>query len=48
MRRIRLRQKARADRTERVKARLIAHHFEAIAQAYRGFRGAKDKIAIAR
>src|SRR6516225_1616850 len=41
-------QKARADRVERVKARFIAAHFEAIAQAYRGFSRAEDKIAVAR
>src|SRR5215831_841238 len=43
-----LRQKARADCIERVKSRFIAHHFEAIAQAYSGFRRAEDKVAVAR
>jgi hypothetical protein len=43
-----LRQKVRADRIDRIKARFIAHHFEAIGQAYRGFRRTEDKITIAR
>ena len=48
MRRPWLRQKSGADRVDRAKSRFVAHHFKAIAQAYRGFRSAEDEIAVAR
>jgi hypothetical protein len=43
-----LRQKAWVDRADRVKTRFSDHHFEAVGQAYRGFRRTEDKIAVAR